>query len=253
MHPPLRLISSLCAATALCSAGVALAQPATESPWGVGLGTSTKHKAYAGMGTSTTVIPLISYENRWVRFAGPLLDIKLPTQGAVSLTLRARYAFEDGYEASDAPVLSAMAERKASVWLGASALWRSSMADLSVEWLGDASGHSKGQRLRLAAEKSWRVGQFVLAPRLAVQWHDRKSVNYYYGVRDSEARAGRAAYAGRATTHTELGLRTAYTLAPQQSVYADLSATRLGSAVRNSPLVGRSTETALRLGYLYRF
>ena len=127
------------------------------------------------------------------------------------------------------------------------------MADLSAEWLGDASGHSKGQRLRLAAEKSWRVGQFVLAPRLAVQWHDRKSVDYYYGVRDSEARAGRAAYAGRATTHTELGLRTAYTLAPQQSVYADLSATRLGSAVRNSPLVGRSTETALRLGFLYRF
>lgn len=249
----LRSTSTLCAAAALCSAGAALAQPTTESPWGVGLGVSVKQKAYAGMDTSTTVIPLLSYENRWIRFAGPLLDVKLPTQGPVALSLRARYAFEDGYEASDAPVLSGMADRKYSVWLGASALWRSDVADLSAEWLADASSHSKGQRLRLAVEKSWRMGSFTVAPRLAVQWNDRKSVDYYYGVRTSEARAGRPAYSARAATHTELGLRTAYAWAPQHSMYLDLSATRLGSAVTDSPLVDRSTETALRLGYLYRF
>ena len=41
--------------------------------------------------------------------------------------------------------------------------------------------------------------------------------------------------------------------APQHSVYLDLSATRLGSGARHSPLVDGSTESALRLGYLYRF
>lgn len=85
----LRSTFTLCTAAALCSAGVAMAQPATETPWGVGLGASIKQKAYAGMGTSTTVIPLLSYENRWIRFAGPLLDVKLPTQAPVSVTLRA--------------------------------------------------------------------------------------------------------------------------------------------------------------------
>lgn len=106
---PTRLV--LCTA-ALLGAGAALAQPATESAWGVGLGVNLKQKAYAGMGTRTTVIPLLSYENRWVRVAGPVLDLKLPAHGPLVMALRARYAFEDGYEPDDAPVLNGMAERK---------------------------------------------------------------------------------------------------------------------------------------------
>lgn len=242
----------LCTA-ALLGTGAALAQAVTEPAWGVGLGVNFKQKAYAGMGTSTTVIPLLSYENRWVRVAGPVLDVKLPLQGPVTVAVRARYAFEDGYEPVDAAMLSGMAERKSSVWLGANVLWRGSLADLGAEWLADASGHSKGQRVRLSAEKTWRMGAVGLTPRLAVQWSDRKSVDYYYGVRPGEALPGRPAYRAGAATHAELGLRTTYSWAPPHSVYLDLSATRLGSAVRLSPLVNRSTESALRLGYLYRF
>lgn len=242
----------LCTA-ALLGTGAALAQAATEPAWGVGLGVNFKQKAYAGMGTSTTVIPLLSYENRWVRVAGPVLDVKLPLQGPVTVAMRARYAFEDGYEPGDAAMLSGMAERKSSVWLGANVLWRGSLADLGAEWLADASGHSQGQRVRLSAEKTWRMGAVGLTPRLAVQWNDRKSVDYYYGVRPGEALPGRPAYSAGAATHAELGLRTTYSWAPPHSVYLDLSATRLGSAVRLSPLANRSTESALRLGYLYRF
>lgn len=247
---PTRL--SLCTA-ALLGAGAALAQPATESAWGVGLGVNLKQKAYSGMGTSTTVIPLLSYENRWVRVAGPVLDLKLPAQGPLVMALRARYAFEDGYEPDDAPVLNGMAERKSSVWLGAHVLWRGSLADLGAEWLADASGHSKGQRLRLSAERTWRMGSVGMTPRLAVQWNDRKTVDYYYGVRANEALPGRPAYSAGAATHVELGLRSTYTWAPQHGVYLDLSTTRLGSGARHSPLVDSSTESALRLGYLYRF
>jgi len=92
-----------------------------------------------------------------------------------------------------------------------------------------------------------------MTPRLAVQWNDRKTMDYYYGVRASEALPGRPAYRAGAATHVELGLRSTYTWAPQHSVYLDLSATRLGSGARHSPLVDGSTESALRLGYLYRF
>jgi hypothetical protein len=65
-------------------------------------------------------------------------------------------------------------------------------------------------------------------------------------VRTSEALPGRPAYRAGAATH-ELGLRST-TWAPQHSVYLDLSATRLGSGARHSPLVDGSTESALRLG-----
>jgi len=252
---PLR--SALLAAAALAGAlglnPVARAQFTEPSTWGVGLGVSVKRQAYTGIGNSTTVIPVLSYETRWVRFAGPVLDLKLPTSGQLALGLRVRYAFEDGYEQGDAPVLAGMAERKAGLWLGATALWRSDIADLSAEWLADASGQSDGRRLRLMAERSFRQGAFQLVPRLALHWHDRKSVDYYYGVRAGEATLGRARYEGRSAINTELGLRTSYAITASQGLYLDLSATHLGSAIQDSPLVDRSAERAVRLGYLYRF
>ncbi len=73
------------------------------------------------------------------------------------------------------------------------------------------------------------------------------------GVRSSEATAGRAAYASKATTNTELGARVIYGLDAQQSVFMDLHVTALGSAIKNSPLVDRSSVAGVRLGYAYRF
>lgn len=240
-------------AAALGLHGVAQAQLVSAPAWGVGLGVSLKRPAYTGFGTDTTVIPLLSYENRWVRFAGPVVDLKLPVGGAVALGLRARYAFEDGYEPGDAPGLAGMSERRPGLWLGASALWRSGVADLSAEWLADASGRSDGQRLRLMAERPFVQGSFHLVPRVALHWHDRRSVGYYYGVRPTEAATGRPAYGGRSTVNAELGLRTSYALTASQGLYLDLSATRLGSGIQDSPLVDRGAETAVRFGYLYRF
>lgn len=225
----------------------------TESRWGIGAGASLKRKAYEGVGTDTTAIPLLTYENRWVRFAGPTIDLKLPAGSGLAFALRTRYAFEDGYEPGDAPLLNGMAERRSSWWLGGAALWRQPFANLSMEWLADASGHSDGQRLRLAAEKPMRVGNFLHTPRLAVNWLDKNYVDYYYGVTATEARPGRPAYEGQSTVSAELGLRSVYALTREQSVYLDVSASRLGNEIRNSPLVNRSGESALRFGYVYQF
>lgn len=255
------MVSSRCALLAAAFLPTLLALPAAaQTPpaaptatWGVGLGLSVKRPAYSGIGSETRVIPQLSYENRWVRLAGPMVDFKLPSRGSLSLGLRARYALEDGYEPGDAPVLAGMAERKPGLWLGATAVWRSGFADLSAEWLGDAAGLSDGQRLRLMAERSLRQGSFQFTPRLALHWQDGKAVDYYYGVRASEATTARPVYGGSSTVSTELGLRTGYALSARQGLYLDLSATRLGSGIQNSPLVDRSIETAVRMGYLYRF
>jgi outer membrane scaffolding protein for murein synthesis (MipA/OmpV family) len=42
-------------------------------------------------------------------------------------------------------------------------------------------------------------------------------------------------------------------LAPNQTTFVDLGVTRLGSSIKNSPLVDRSTLPMVRVGYLYRF
>lgn len=231
--------------------------PVDASRWGIGIAAGVKQQPYAGAGTKTQGIPLIYYENRYVRVLGAGAELKLPkvelgSGSSVSFGLRAKYGL-GGYEPSDVPILEGMQERKGSVWLGASVTWHNAIADVSAEWLGDASGKSKGQQFRLGVQREFRAGSFTLTPRIAANWMDKKYVDYYYGVRTEETRAGRPAYVGASTVNTEIGLRVGYAIDRQQSVFVDVSATQLGKQIKNSPLVDRSNQTSLSLGYLYRF
>lgn len=220
--------------------------------WGLGLGVSSETSPYQGVDAETKVLPMVSFENRYVRVLGPSLDLKLPSAGPVSLALRARYS-DQGYKASDAAELQGMDERKGGLWLGARADWRLPFAQLSAEWQGDANGRSDGQQIKFEASRRVQVGAVNLKPRLALVWQDRSYVDYYYGVRAAESRAGRASYVGSDTVNTELGLQLNLPLAPGHSVFMDLSHTFLGSAIKDSPLVGRSGVSAVRVAYVYRF
>ncbi|MES2784574.1 MAG: MipA/OmpV family protein [Pseudomonadota bacterium] len=220
--------------------------------WGLGVGVWFDRKPYRAFDDKARVLPLLVYVNEYVSVLGPIVDVKLPSAGPIGFRLRARYA-GDGYEADDSPYLAGMQDRDAGFWLGGAATWRNDIADLSGELLADVSGNSKGARFRLQADRRFAAGGIGITPRVAAQWLDSKYVNYYYGVRASEVRAGRPGYEGNAATNMELGVRVDFSLAPKQDVFVDLSATRLGSAIRNSPLVDRSSTTSLRLGYLYRF
>lgn len=228
------------------------------SSWGLGLGVVSTQKAYRDFDRENRALPMIQYENRWVRVFGPGLTVKLPgvqlgpTQ-RLEFGLVARYD-GSGYEASDAPILNGMAERKGGFWAGGRAAWKSDLADLGAEWTTDVSGHSKGQRLSLTLERTWRLGnQTLLTPRVGANWLDKKYVDYYYGVRASEVAAGRAFYAGKSTVNAELGVRGMYLFNRHHSMFVDVGVTSLGSGIKDSPLVDSSTENRVFLGYLYRF
>ena len=241
---------------AVLASPVALAQDVPfkrgESQWGLGLAVDVQQEAYRDMGNDTQGIPLIYFENYWVRVMGPSVELKLPPAGPVSFRLKARYSL-DGYEASDSPALAGMAEREDGVWIGGQATWHTPFANLSAELMGDASSNSEGRQFKLQADRRFTSGKFSFTPRLAAVHLDQEYVGYYYGVNASEATPGRAQYGGESTVNMEVGLRIDYTLSPKQNVFFDLRSTRLGDGIQDSPLVDRSNQTGLRVGYLYRF
>jgi len=241
-----------CFVAGLPLSSLAADEPAADSQWGLGLAVGVSQRPYRDADNQTRALPLLTYENRWVHVGGPGVDLKLPSAGPVSFALRARYAF-DGYEQDDAPILNGMTERKDSIWLGGAAKWHNALADVSAEWLGDVSSHSKGQQFKLQLDRGFRAGAFEFTPRVAAIWLDRRYVDYYYGVTAPEATAGRPFYEGEASVNAEVGLRTIYSLAPHHALSLDVSTTRLGSGIKDSPLTDRSNETMAFLGYLYRF
>lgn len=248
-------LATLAVAMSCAPAAVAQNTPAgagDASTWGVGLGAAVVQKAYRDMDREVTGLPLLSYESKWISASVPKLDLKLFSGESVSLRLRARYA-GDGYEADDSAFLAGMDERKGSVWVGGAVTWTNDIANLSAELLGDASSHSKGSRAKLQADRRFAAGSFGITPRFAAEWVDRKYVDYYYGVKASEVRAGRNVYEGDATGNIEVGLRLDYSPSRNQTLFLDLGATRFGSAIKDSPLVDRSGQATTSVGYLYRF
>lgn len=232
------------------------AEADSTTQWGLGVAGGVFQQPYEGVSNKKRALPLLYVENSWLRIAGPSADIKLGnwTGGYGSIEVAARLKYEGmGYEASDSPVLAGMDERKESFWAGGAVAWKSPIARLGVEWVGDASGHSKGQQLQLQVDRRFAMGRFALTPRVQAQWLDKKYVDYYYGVKAGEALPGRAQYTGKAATTLGVGLRADYQLQARQSIFLDLAVTSLPSEIKDSPLVGRSSVSRASIGYLYRF
>jgi outer membrane protein len=222
-----------------------------EPGWGVGLGAGFSRSPYRGYGTKTSALPILLYNGAYFRVAGPAVDFKLGSVGQFDFTLRAKYA-NDGYKSGDAPILNGMDERKDGFHLGGTATWRAPFAKFTLEWL-KAAGNSNGQTVKLGAERGFTTGSVRLTPHLGVTWMNNEYVNYYYGVKSSEANSTRAAYNGKSTANVDAGVRADYSVTTAQSVFLDLGVTHYGSGITDSPLVDRSTSPSLRLGYVYKF
>ncbi|CAM4095840.1 MipA/OmpV family protein [Paracidovorax anthurii] len=241
------------------SAGAQQASEAAASPsgWGLGLGVSSRQRPYAEAGSKTSAIPLIYYENSWVRVIGSGAELKLGRKefgpsNAVSFGLKLQYDIE-GYEAKDSPRLRGMEERKDSFWGGAGVTWSNPIANVSAQVLADLSGNSKGQKMQLQLDRRFTWNRLAVTPRVQAQWLDAKYVDYYFGVRSSEALPGRPQYTGESAMAMSFGVRMDYALMPRQSVFLDVSSTRLPDEIKRSPVVDRSSLSRVTVGYLYRF
>jgi MipA family protein len=252
------------AAALTCSAAAFAQQPPGKdkpegSSWGLGLAVASGQKAYKGTDRETRALPMLSFENQYVKLSGPNMELKLPgleldDSQRLNFGVVAKLFGGGGYEAGDSPALAGMAERKSSVWAGAKMEWENDLADVKLELLGDASSKSKGQRVVLGLSRKWVLGpSMMLMPQVGVEWVDKKYVDYYYGVRASEATAGRAAYVGKATVNPEISLTGIYRFDKHQSLMLNVGVKSLGKEIKDSPIVGRSTENRVMLGYMYRF
>lgn len=254
-------VSALAAVLTLSAPVVAQGQTGEQpssTTWSLGIGAISRQQPYAGIDRDNMVLPVIQFENRYINVSGPQIGIKLPS---LPISESQQFNFSivgkydgSGYKAKDARILSGMSKRKGGFLAGAEMEWKNDLADVKAAWLADASGSSKGQLFSLGAEKTWQLGhQVMLSPRIEATWHDKKYVDYYFGVRDHESRQDRPAYAGKAGTSAELGVRGIYLFDQRHSVFLDVSVSSLAKGVKDSPLVDRSTENRVLLGYAYRF
>ncbi len=224
------------------------------STWGLGVGASIARSRYKGIGNDNVFFPLVTYESRVVKLFGNVLDIRLPSEGPLDFALRAKVGLGEGYRASRSPYLSGMKSRSDSIYLGAVTTWHAGFADLSVDYLKDVSGNSKGSRLQFGIDRAFIFDdRYLVTPHASVTRLDAKYVDYYDGVEASEATATRPAYLGKSATETELGVRFGWLVTRNQRLLLDVSDTHWGSGISSSPIVDRKSTPGLKIGYLHGF
>jgi len=251
-------VSFMLFGAALPLAVAAQQQDDDSSSWGLGVAVVSSQKAYTDIDRKTRVLPILSYENRYIRLAGPELAVKLPgyqfsESNNINFSILGKYDFTD-YEQSDAPILNGMEDRDGGFWAGFKAEWQNSLVDISAEYVTEVSGDSEGSVFNVGLERTWHFKQhFMFTPRVVVSLLDKKYVDYYYGVRANEVTAGRAYYQGESAVNIEVGARGGYMFKQKHLVFVDVSVTSLASEIKDSPLVDSSTENRVMLGYMYRF
>ncbi|SMG59742.1 MipA/OmpV family protein [Paraburkholderia susongensis] len=233
------------------NSGLTILNNATNvTHWGLGAGVGFGESPYSGYGTKVVPFPLVTFDNKWVHVQATTVDVKIGSWSGVSLALRGYYSLRDGYNQSDAPILNGMEDRKGAFWYGPALAWHTAYGTVSGSYL---LGGNKGERARIDYSKAFDIGDFSITPHVGVEWLSSDYVDYYYGVRPSEARPGRPAYTGTATWNTSVGTSVVYRLTKQQRIALNVGVSHLGNGITDSPLVGKRFIPEISIGYNYQF
>ncbi|MBC7549246.1 MAG: MipA/OmpV family protein [Polaromonas sp.] len=224
-------------------------------PHSAGLGAVVRFErsAYRGVSTRYDVLPMYLYEGQRFFLDAGRAGAKLLDSGDQRLDVFFVQRME-GFPSDLLPVsLTGMAVRGAGVDLGVS--WRSHQpwGSLQAEVLHDVGSHSKGSEVRLGYSYDLRSGPWRVQPSLSVALRNAQLNNYYYGILPSEATAARPAYAPGAGINTTVGLNGSYELTQRWRLLAGVSATRLDSKIKDSPIVQKSWLPGVYLGATYDF
>ncbi|HSF19512.1 MAG TPA: MipA/OmpV family protein [Vicinamibacteria bacterium] len=158
-----------------------------------------------------------------------------------------------GLEPQSSPFLTGMEARKKSLDAGLELIYRGRPVGFRASALTDVLGRSNGQEVSLAAVTGAPLGKALVLVGFGPRWLSNNRVDYYYGVRSTEAQSGRPGYTGSSTVNWDLSITTIYELSPRWNAFWLVTREALGSGIRKSPLVERSSAYSLVASVTYSF
>jgi len=213
----------------------------------IGAGAYIQSQPYKGADDFLLPSPVIFYDNgivyaRWSRFGVYFLGEKKEDYAwGFSLTVQPRTL---GYKPSDSPYLLGMQERKSTLegGLAFSASYQKSKY-IEIMLLADMLNNYNSWVARAEIGDKYELGKFTFYPSLILLYEPSKFVDYYYGVKTTEATIFRPQYT--AGSGLQYGAQTyiKYPFTKELSALVNLRYDRIPSSAKNSPLVDK--------GYIY--
>ena len=166
-----------------------------------------------------------------------------------SLRLGVGVKLHPGWKRNDDAMLAGMEDRGTSLDGSINLLWRTPVVNIGLNYYHDLLNVSDGSSVTLRLSHNFLLGpKFRVTPSAGWEWQSAELVDYYYGVRTSEALPSRPAYQGRGTVNMSLGVNGAYQMSREWSLLGGLHNTRLGDGIADSPIVPHRSTNLLFFG-----
>jgi outer membrane scaffolding protein for murein synthesis (MipA/OmpV family) len=213
-----------------------------------------KENSASGVGDVVSIdwVPMYLYEGETVFAHGTSVGIHLYRSWFFSADLLARYRF-DHLDPDNSDYYEGLEEREQTVDAGLSFTVRGGFGSLKLEWVTDTLNRHNGEEVDLTYRYHFDEGRWIYSPFFSAIYQDADLSNYYYGVRDFEARPDRPAYKPGSATFVRMGLNTSYKLTRRWLLYANIAYEGLDVDQRKSPLVENDYVVSLFLGGSYLF
>jgi len=228
---------------------VALASEATIStgqrPITIGAGAIWRDKPYQDFESSDrwSPVPLILYEGQrfFVRGGNAGWKVIHTRPWELSIIVEAQ---GDGYDESNSNALNGMDDRDPWIAAGAQLKWQANRFGFKIAATTDVTQESEGQQL--SADIFWQEsnGPWIANYSAGVIWHSDDYVDYYYGVKRSEAIPGvRPFYEPTDELNYHAGGVLLFQFPESRWLFAMAArATYLGDRVQDSPIVDEDYE-----------
>ena len=216
----------------------------------IGLGVMYPVRPYKGVDNDIYAVPIASLEYKRFFIDGASFGFNLIDKEAFKFSLVGNPRF-GGYEADDSPDFSGMQGREWSFDAGLRTLLKGKVFAFSITGLSDLLNEHQGQEVN--AVLSAKILQEFLKLRIGIAWLSNDLVDYYYGVRSSEATATRSEYAPSSTVNYLAGLTIGIPIRERWALVADLQYEFLGDEIKDSPLIDENGIARYILGMVYRF
>jgi outer membrane protein len=125
--------------------------------------------------------------------------------------------------------------------------------DLQAQWLQDVSGVHSGQETRLSLTRYYQREKHKLALTLGANWQSDAVIDYYYGIRPSEASLEESIYRGEAGISGLFSVEYRYSLTENWTLRLHTSYRQLAKEIQRSPLINDDKVITGFIGGVYHF
>jgi outer membrane protein len=211
----------------------------TNVPNILGAGVLIYDTPYAGEDTRVTGVPVVWWQGEHFFARGLKAGAIIGKTDEYEYNVFARPRLL-GYDSSDSDALSGMEDRDWSLDMGVGMVYRPQSikgAELDFGFSHDILNEHEGYDFKVTASKLFDLTPLFIKPSVGVEWQSEELVDYYYGVRPSEARVNRPQYTGNSAFNYLASCDFYLALSEEWLIVSSVGVWFLDKEIRKSPIV----------------